>query len=48
MSYASKIHILETYEETERLAKKFNDIEINWDNDGGITIDKLASQFKIE
>lgn len=28
--------------------KRFNDIEIDWNNDGGITIDKLASQFKIE
>ena len=27
--------------------KRFNDIEIDWNNDGGITIDKLASQFKI-
>lgn len=28
--------------------KRFNDIEIDWKNQGGITIDKLASQFKIE
>ena len=28
--------------------KRFNDIEIDWNNHGGITIDKLASQFKIE
>jgi len=28
--------------------KRFNDIEIDWKNQGGITIDKLASQFKID
>ena len=28
--------------------KRFNDIEIDWKNQGGVTIDKLASQFKIE
>lgn len=28
--------------------KRFNDIQIDWKNQGGITIDKLASQFKIE
>lgn len=28
--------------------KRFNDIEIDWNNEGGITIDKLASQFKID
>lgn len=27
--------------------KRFNSIEIDWKNQGGITIDKLASQFKI-
>ena len=27
--------------------KRFNDIKIDWKNNGGITIDKLASQFKI-
>ncbi|MCL2383713.1 MAG: aldo/keto reductase [Oscillospiraceae bacterium] len=27
--------------------KRFNDIEIDWKNEGGITIDKLASQFKL-
>lgn len=27
---------------------RFNSIEIDWKNKGGITIDKLASQFKIE
>ena len=27
--------------------KRFNDIEIDWNNNGGITIDRLASQFKI-
>lgn len=28
--------------------KRFNDIEIDWKNEGGITIDKLASQFKLD
>lgn len=28
--------------------ERFNNIEIDWDNNGGITIDKLASQFKKE
>ena len=28
--------------------ERFNAIEIDWKNQGGITIDKLASQFKIE
>ena len=28
--------------------KRFNDIEIDWKNQGGITIDKLASQFKLD
>ncbi len=28
--------------------KRFNNIKIDWKNQGGITIDKLASQFKIE
>lgn len=28
--------------------QRFNQIEIDWKNEGGITIDKLASQFKIE
>ena len=28
--------------------KRFNSIEIDWKNQGGITIDKLASQFKID
>lgn len=28
--------------------ERFNSIEIDWKNQGGITIDKLASQFKIE
>lgn len=28
--------------------ERFNTIEIDWKNQGGITIDKLASQFKIE
>lgn len=27
---------------------RFNNIEIDWKNQGGITIDKLASQFKID
>lgn len=27
--------------------KRFNQIEIDWKNQGGITIDKLASQFKV-
>ena len=27
--------------------ERFNQIEIDWENQGGITIDKLASQFKI-
>lgn len=27
--------------------KRFNSIEIDWKNQGGVTIDKLASQFKI-
>lgn len=27
--------------------RRFNDIKIDWKNNGGITIDKLASQFKI-
>lgn len=27
--------------------QRFNNIEIDWENQGGITIDKLASQFKI-
>lgn len=28
--------------------ERFNSIDIDWKNQGGITIDKLASQFKIE
>lgn len=28
--------------------ERFNNIEIDWKNQGGITIDKLASQFKID
>lgn len=28
--------------------ERFNQIEIDWKNQGGVTIDKLASQFKIE
>ena len=28
--------------------ERFNNIEIDWENKGGITIDKLASQFKVE
>lgn len=28
--------------------ERFNKIEIDWENQGGITIDKLASQFKID
>lgn len=28
--------------------ERFNAIEIDWKNEGGITIDKLASQFKID
>lgn len=28
--------------------ERFNNIEIDWENNGGITIDKLASQFKID
>lgn len=28
--------------------QRFNQIEIDWENQGGITIDKLASQFKID
>lgn len=28
--------------------KRFNDIEIDWKNEGGVTIDKLASQFKLD
>lgn len=27
--------------------QRFNNIDIDWKNQGGITIDKLASQFKI-
>ncbi len=27
--------------------ERFNNIEIDWENQGGITIDKLASQFKL-
>ena len=26
---------------------RFNSIEIDWENNGGVTIDKLASQFKL-
>ena len=28
--------------------ERFNKIEIDWKNQGGVTIDKLASQFKID
>ena len=28
--------------------ERFNNIEIDWKNKGGVTIDKLASQFKVE
>lgn len=28
--------------------ERFNSIEIDWKNEGGITIDKLASQFKLD
>lgn len=39
-------------EDIEKLNKfqdeRFNNIEIDWKNQGGITIDKLASQFKID
>ena len=28
--------------------ERFNNIEIDWENNGGITIDKLTSQFKVE
>ncbi len=28
--------------------ERFNSIEIDWENQGGITIDKLASQFKLD
>lgn len=28
--------------------ERFNSIEIDWENKGGITIDKLASQFKLD
>lgn len=28
--------------------KRFNDIKIDWKNQGGITIDKLASQFLVK
>lgn len=28
--------------------QRFNNIEIDWKNQGGITIDKLASQFKVQ
>lgn len=28
--------------------QRFNNIEIDWKNQGGITIDKLASEFKVQ
>lgn len=28
--------------------QRFNNIQIDWKSQGGITIDKLASQFKVE
>lgn len=43
---------IEKREDIEKLNKfqdeRFNNIEIDWKNQGGITIDKLASQFKID
>jgi Aldo/keto reductases, related to diketogulonate reductase len=37
------IEILNSFQD-----ERFNNIEIDWENNGGITIDKLASQFKVE
>lgn len=37
------IHLLNCFQD-----ERFNAIEIDWKNQGGITIDKLASQFKLQ
>lgn len=41
--YPKDIEILNKFQD-----ERFNNIEIDWENNGGITIDKLASQFKID
>ena len=38
-----EIEILNNFQD-----QRFNSINIDWKNQGGITIDKLASQFKVQ
>ena len=40
---SKEIEILNNFQD-----QRFNSIEIDWKNQGGITIDKLASQFKVQ